>query len=106
MDPQVSQALAVIHADPARPWTVAALAQHTNLSRSAFALRFAERTGQTPAAYIAALRLALAADKLKLSLDPVVTIADEVGYGSNAAFTRAFTRRYGVSPNRFRAARS
>ncbi len=103
MDPQIGRVLTDIHADPARPWTVAALARRAHLSRSAFAQRFAERVGRTPAAYVAELRLELAADQLRVTGDPVNVIATTVGYRSGAAFTRAFTKRFGVAPREWRS---
>jgi AraC-like DNA-binding protein len=103
MDPQIGQALAAIHAHPGGQWTVAALANVAHLSRSAFAQRFSERIGQTPAAYLAQLRLNIAADRIRTTEDPINVIAAEVGYRSNAAFTRAFSTRYGVTPKQWRA---
>jgi len=103
MDPQIGHALTAIHAHPGRQWTVARLASIAHLSRSAFAQRFAERIGQTPAAYVAQLRLEIAADHLRATADPINAIAAEVGYRSNAAFTRAFSRRYGTTPRQWRA---
>jgi AraC-like DNA-binding protein len=64
-DPPVGRALTGLHEDPARRWTVEALARTAGLSRSAFAVRFAEVVGQTPLTYLAAWRLDLAADQLK-----------------------------------------
>jgi len=103
VDPQIGQALAEIHADPAREWTVAGLAQVAHLSRSAFAQRFTERIGHTPGAYLAQLRLEIAAGLLRTTDDPINLIAAEVGYRSNAAFTRAFSKRYGSNPTQWRA---
>jgi AraC-like DNA-binding protein len=101
-DPQIGHALTEIHAHPGRQWTVAALASIAHLSRSAFAQRFTERIGHTPAAYIAQLRLEIAADHLRTTPDPINVIAAEVGYRSNAAFTRAFSKRYGTTPKQWR----
>jgi AraC-like DNA-binding protein len=102
MDPQIGQALTELHAHPDREWTVAGLAGIAHLSRSAFAQRFAERVGQTPAAYISQLRLEIAAEHLTSTEAPVNAIAADVGYRSNAAFTRAFSKRYGVTPTEWR----
>ena len=102
MDPVIGEAITEIHANPRHPWTVERLAQKSNLSRSAFAERFARRAGLPPAAYITQLRLATAADLLLDTTDPISTIASEVGYDSEAAFSRAFSRRYGLPPSRWR----
>lgn len=102
MDPQIGQALTAIHAHPGRRWTVAGLASIAHLSRSAFAERFTARVGRTPAAYIAELRLEIAADHLHTTRDPINAIAAEVGYRSSAAFTRAFSKRHGITPKQWR----
>jgi AraC-like DNA-binding protein len=102
MDPVVGEAIAEIHANPSHPWTVERLAQKSNLSRSAFAERFARRAGQPPATYITVLRLASAADLLLDTDEPISAIASGVGYDSEAAFSRAFSRRYGMPPSRWR----
>ena len=104
MDPVIGEAITEIHANPRHPWTVERLAKKSNLSRSAFAERFARRAGQPPATYIAALRLASAADLLLDTAEPVSAIASAVGYESEAAFSRAFSRRYGMPPSRWRRA--
>lgn len=102
MDPVIGEAITEIHANPRHPWTVERLAQKSNLSRSAFAERFARRAGLPPATYITELRLASAADLLLDTTDPISAIASEVGYDSEAAFSRAFSRRYGMPPSRWR----
>jgi len=101
-DPLVGRALTALHEDPARRWTVEALARTAGLSRSAFAVRFAEVVGQTPLKYLAAWRLDLAADQLKSGSARLADIAAAVGYGSEAALARAFTARFGVTPAAFR----
>jgi AraC-like DNA-binding protein len=102
MDPVVGDAIAAIHADPGHPWTIERLAQKSNLSRSAFADRFTKRVGQPPAAYIAQVRLANAADLLLETTDPISEVAAKNGYDSEAAFSRAFSKRYGMPPSRWR----
>ena len=101
-DPQVGRALSAIHEDPTRSWTVQALATIAGLSRSAFALRFNEVVGQTPARYIAAWRLDLAADQLRSGAATIGEIAWSVGYGSEAALSRAFKARFDATPGQFR----
>ena len=102
MDPVVGEAVTSIHANPRHPWTVERLARKANLSRSAFAERFARRVGQPPATYITELRLATAADLLRETIQSVGAIASHVGYESEAAFSRAFSRRYGMPPTKWR----
>jgi AraC-like DNA-binding protein len=102
MDPEIGQAITAIHANPRHPWTVQRLAAKSNLSRSAFAERFAKRAGQPPATYITEVRLASAADLLLETSEPISAIASDVGYDSEAAFSRAFSRRYGRPPSRWR----
>ncbi|MFC7448352.1 AraC family transcriptional regulator [Rhodococcus daqingensis] len=102
MDPQVGKALEAIHRDPARAWTVEALAHLAALSRSAFAERFTRLVGQTPGAYVTERRLDRATELLRHSSTPVGTIATMVGYESDAAFSRAFRKRFATSPLRWR----
>ena len=102
MDPVIGDAITSIHANPAHPWTIERLADKSNLSRSAFAERFVRRVGIPPAAYIAQVRLESAADLLHYTTESISTIASEIGYDSEAAFSRAFSKRYGMPPSRWR----
>lgn len=102
MDPVIGDAITSIHANPAHPWTIERLAGKSNLSRSAFADRFASRVGTPPAAYIAQVRLENAADLLQYTTQSISAIAHQIGYDSEAAFSRAFSKRYGVPPSRWR----
>jgi AraC-like DNA-binding protein len=101
-DPQIGPALSAVHRDPGRDWTVEELARACNLSRSAFAARFAARVGKPPATYLAHVRLDAATDLLRDTSLPVTLIAKNVGYESEAAFSRAFKNRYGMPPTRWR----
>jgi AraC-like DNA-binding protein len=101
-DAAVGRALSAIHETPAAAWTVAALADIAGLSRSAFASRFLNIVGQPPLKYLAAWRLDLAADHLRGGSAKIGQIAAAVGYGSEAALTRAFKTRFGVTPGAFR----
>jgi AraC-like DNA-binding protein len=103
-DRQIGRALALIHAEPQRRWSVEALARAAALSRSAFCERFARLVGVAPARYLARWRMAVAATLLRQSRAPVAAIALEVGYESEAAFTRAFARLVGMPPSRWRGA--
>lgn len=102
MDPQVGKALAAIHDEPARDWTVESLAALSGLSRSAFAARFPTVVGQPPLQYLTQWRLNLAADHLRAGTDRIGEIASKVGYGSEAALIRAFKSQFGATPAAFR----
>jgi AraC-like DNA-binding protein len=102
LDPQIGLALSAVHRDPGHDWKVEELAQACCLSRSAFAARFVARVGMPPAAYLAHVRLDAATDLLRDTALPVALIAANVGYTSEAAFSRAFKRRYGTPPARWR----
>lgn len=101
-DPAVSRALALIHARTAHPWTAEALAREVYLSRSAFAERFTQRVGMPPMRYLAVWRMQVAAQRLREGRRSVAQIAAEVGYESEAAFTRAFKREHGMAPAAWR----
>jgi len=103
-DPVVSKALALLHAEPARAWTVDELGRVAGLSRSALAERFAALVGEPPMQYLTQWRLALAARALREGREPIVRIAEQVGYESEAAFNRAFKREFGMPPAAWRRA--
>lgn len=94
----VGRALALMHAAPAEPWTVAELGRRVGLSRSAFHERFAPMIGQTPMQYLANWRMQAGAALLRDTPATVATVALEVGYESEASFSRAFKRFVGVPP--------
>jgi AraC-like DNA-binding protein len=105
-DRALSTALACMHREPRRAWTVPELAQQACLSRSAFADRFTQTLGEPPLTYLTSHRMRLAARQLSHSALPVNRIADEVGYASEAAFSQAFKRAYGASPSAWRLQRT
>lgn len=105
-DPFVSRALALLHARPDQAWTAEQLAGLVGLSRSAFAERFTTLIGQPPMQYLGQWRMQLAAQRLRASRDPLARIAADIGYDSEAAFSRAFKRQYGEPPAAWRAARA
>jgi AraC-like DNA-binding protein len=102
LDQQIGLALSAIHRDPGHYWTVEELARACSLSRSAFAARFVDRVGKPPATYLAHVRLDAATDLLRDTSLPVALIAENVGYTSEAAFSRAFKHRYGTPPAHWR----
>ncbi|HMM65672.1 MAG TPA: AraC family transcriptional regulator [Dokdonella sp.] len=103
-DPIVGRALALIHRQPAQAWSVASLASACGSSRSVLAQRFVNLTGQTPMHYMASHRMALAAQHLRAGRQTIAELAIAVGYGSEAAFTRAFKREFDTTPSAWREA--
>jgi AraC-like DNA-binding protein/mannose-6-phosphate isomerase-like protein (cupin superfamily) len=101
-DRVLARALTALHAEPARDWTLAALATEAGASRSVINQRFADYLGRSPMDYLTQWRLQLAAQRLRESADSVAQIAEAVGYASPAAFNRAFKRMFGVPPARWR----
>ena len=101
-DPQIGPAISLIHSDPARPWTLDALARERAMSRSAFAARFTEVVGEPAMQYVTRWRMNLAVDSLSTRDATVAELADQLGYRSEAAFSRAFKRVIGISPGAVR----
>jgi AraC-like DNA-binding protein len=101
-DPEVGNALGLLHRKPAHPWTIAALASEVGISRSVLAERFRRYLSRTPMAYLTRWRLQLGAQMLKSTSSSVAQIAAEVGYESEPSFNRAFKREFGLPPARFR----
>ena len=101
-DPAIAQVIAVMHARPAEPWTLAGLAREVSLSRATLARRFADLVGEPPLAYLTRWRMDVAARRLRETSDPVNVVAHSVGYDSEYAFSRAFSRLRGEAPGRYR----
>ncbi|ATI79934.1 AraC family transcriptional regulator [Sphingobium yanoikuyae] len=99
---RLGRVLAVMHEEPARVWTVHALAQIAGMSRSVFADRFARAYGEPPLRYLMRWRFLLAIDLLEQRNLPVSEIAYLVGYQSEAGFSRAFKAFHGVPPSSVR----
>jgi AraC-like DNA-binding protein len=104
-DPAVGRALALLHEKPAQAWTLERLGDEAGLSRSSLHERFVHFTGQPPMQYLAQWRMQLAAGRLRDTTAKVVDIALEVGYESEAAFSRAFRRSVGLAPGAWRRGR-
>ncbi len=102
-DPFVGRALAALHREPARAWTLDVLCSEVALSRSALAARFVQFVGQPPMQYLARWRMQLAANRLRSTSDTLIAIANAVGYDSEAAFSRAFKKAVGAPPGEWRA---
>ncbi|MDR3416428.1 MAG: AraC family transcriptional regulator [Nevskia sp.] len=101
-DPRLSRALAAMHDDPGRDWSVAELAQTANLSRTAFCERFAETLGLAPMQYLTEWRMTEALRLLRDPAQSVARIAERLGYQTEAAFRRAFKRVHGYGPGKVR----
>jgi len=101
-DPVVGAALAQMHRQPCAPWTIEALSKAAGASRSVLIERFTRFLGEPPLTYLARWRLQLAARLLRTSRKSVIEVALDVGYGSEAAFSRAFRREFGVPPAQYR----
>ena len=97
-DPHVGEALRLMHAKPARHWTVEQIAREVGTSRSALAQRFTELLGEAPMHYLATWRIHLARQLLCEPARSIPDIAVRVGYESEAAFGRAFKRLVGTPP--------
>ena len=104
-DPVVGPALAHLHERPAHPWTLPELARQIASSRTVLAERFSHVVGVPPMSYLARWRLQLAAEQLVNSSAKVAAIGAQVGYDSEAAFSRAFKRETGLSPAAWRQSR-
>ena len=101
-DPPIHDALSLMHAQVAHPWTVAALASRVGLSRSGFAARFHELVGEPPLQYLARWRMTRAAELLRDSTEPVSAIATRVGYDSTPSFNKAFKHWQRTTPGAYR----
>src|SRR5215472_8296123 len=102
-DAEVGKTLALMHRNPAHPWSIASLAKEAGVSRSVLAERFRHYLNQSPMAYLTRWRLQIGAQLLASTSHSVAQIAPEVGYESEAAFNRAFKREFTVPPARFRS---
>lgn len=98
----VGRALALMHERPEHEWTVDELAEKVGLSRSALSQRFTELIGQPPMQYLTRWRLTIAAQRLREEKTSIARVASDIGYDSEAAFSRAFKRALGESPAAWR----
>jgi len=105
-DPVVGRALRLLHRQPAHPWTLEELARRAGLSRSVLAGRFTRLLGQPPMRYLTRWRLQVAAGLLGDGAGKVAAVGREVGYDSEAAFSRAFKNAVGLPPSAWRARRA
>jgi AraC-like DNA-binding protein len=101
-DKPIYQALQHIHQSPAKHWTLENLAYQVGLSRTMLATRFRERVGMPPMRYITLWRMQKAHDLLENTTLPIYEVAQGVGYGSEAALTRAFQQQFHITPGKVR----
>ena len=105
-DPNVGHSLALMHRDPGKAWDVDGLAREVGMSRAVFAERFASMMGQPPKHYLTQWRMHLASNWLREEGLGLAQLAERLGYGSEAAFSRAFKRHFGESPGGHRRRKS
>lgn len=101
-DPVTARALALLHEWPARDWTLQDLADAVHVSRATLARRFTQQIGEPPLGYLTRWRMELAAHQLRTTTEPAGQVARSVGYSSEYAFNRAFTKYRGTPPGRYR----
>ena len=101
-DPQIGVALKSMHEKVEHPWTVESLATASGMSRSAFAVRFKELVGETPLEYLTSWRMQKATGLLQKGDKKLFEVAKSVGYDSDASFSKAFKRAFGVAPREYR----
>ncbi len=101
-DDQVGRALAAIHRQPEKNWTVASLAKEVGMSRSGFSARFTKLVGDSAKRYLTHWRMQIAHAQLSETSDSLAVLSDRLGYQSEAAFCRAFKRVFGVPPGSVR----
>ncbi len=101
-DPYVARTLALLHRDVTRDWSVDDLSREVGLSRSALADRFLGLIGTPLMHYLANWRMQVASQRLRNTSASLAQIADSVGYGSEAAFSRAFKKAFGTAPAAWR----
>lgn len=99
-DRRLAKAVEAMHREPGHAWTLAELAAHAGLSRSAFADQFRNRVGETPIAYLTRWRMTLACERLRSGGEKLAEIARSLGYESENAFSTAFKRVMGCAPTR------
>lgn len=105
-DPKIGRALALIHRSPGSEFTVAGLASEVAMSRSAFSAEFTDLVGESVMQYITRWRMMVAFDLLSRQRESVTSVACQLGYQSEASFSRAFKRVVGMSPGAVRRSAS
>ena len=101
-EPKLGKALNQLHANPGHSWSVASLASVAGMSRASFSQRFKDAVDDTPMNYLAKWRMQVAIEALTATDQSVTQIAEDVGYGSEAAFRHAFKNIVGKTPGEIR----
>ncbi|MEM8744039.1 MAG: AraC family transcriptional regulator [Pseudomonadota bacterium] len=104
LDPKIGRSLSRVHLEPHQSWTVEMMASEAGMSRTSFSERFTSLMGIAPLGYVTQWRMQLARRDLIETDQPLMQIAERVGYGSEAAFNRAFKRQYDATPGETRRA--
>jgi AraC-like DNA-binding protein len=102
LDEPIARAVTALNDRPSEQWSLDRLAQHVGLSRTALATNFRERVGESPMRYLSDLRLRRAAEELVSGGLTLHEVARRAAYATDAAFAKAFKRRFGVSPGAYR----
>ncbi|ODV44494.1 AraC family transcriptional regulator [Cupriavidus sp. UYMMa02A] len=102
-DPLIGHALALLHAEPGSDWTVDKLAAAVSQSRSGLSRRFVQLVGESPMRYLSNWRMQLACQRLSTTGRRISQISEELGYDSEAAFSRAFRRAFSLAPTEYRS---
>lgn len=103
-DRQINNALKLIHSDPKNNWTLENIAKNIGMSRSSFAARFKQLVGITPINYLTSWRMNKAKELIKNHQLPLIEVAENVGYSSEASFNRAFKKQFRINPGAMRRA--
>lgn len=103
--PRLRHALVAVHESPANEWTLDELAAVAGMSRSVFASAFRDTVGVTPGHYLQGWRVSLAQQALRQDR-PLKVVAADVGYGSEAALSRAFKAHVGMAPREWKRAQA
>ncbi|WJS04858.1 AraC family transcriptional regulator [Roseibium aggregatum] len=102
LNPKLGRSMSKIHLAPEKPWTVESLAREAGMSRTVFADRFTNLVGMTPLAYVTHWRMERARRDIRETDLPLIDIAENIGYSSEAAFNRAFKRQFNQTPGQVR----
>jgi AraC-like DNA-binding protein len=101
-DHHIGRAIALMHSQVGKAWTLSDLSSAIGMSRTVFVERFTSLVGESPNTYLRRVRMHRAATQLEESDEPIIKIADGVGYQSVSAFNKAFSKEMGIAPARYR----
>ncbi|MEM7067868.1 MAG: AraC family transcriptional regulator [Pseudomonadota bacterium] len=101
-DTHIARTLAVMHQEPEKAWSLKSLSETAGMSRTAYASKFSRHMTLSPLAYLTYWRMQIARRKLVETQDPIIQIAESVGYGSEASFSRVFKKHHNSAPATYR----